>query len=290
MNFAGFLFAQSLNALSQAAILFFIACGLTLIFGIMRIVNFAHGGLFMLGAYVGHSVAALSGSFWPSLIAAPLIVGALGAAFERVFLGRLYARQDAGAYLMVTFGLAIILAEVIRLAWGAQPLGVSIPDRLRGIVLIGSQPFPIYRLFLIAAGAGAALLLWQFLERTRAGLLVRAVAQNAEMVHALGTDVRAVRTGVFAFGCAMAALGGVLSAPLVTAFLGMGTNVIIDAFVIVIIGGMGSFLGSIVGSLLVAFVQVFGAYYFEDLALALMYLLMLAVLVVRPGGMLGKEE
>jgi branched-chain amino acid transport system permease protein len=290
MNFASFLLAQSLNALSQAAILFFIACGLTLIFGIMRIVNFAHGGLFMLGAYVGYSVATWTGSFWPSLIIAPLVVGALGAGFERVFLARLYAREDAGAYLMVTFGLAIILADAIRLTWGAQPLGVPIPERLRGIVLIGSQPFPIYRLFLITVAAAAALLLWQCLERTRPGLLVRAVAQNAEMVHALGTDVRAVRTGVFAFGCAMAAFGGVLSAPLVTAFLGMGTSVIIDAFVIVIIGGMGSFLGSIIGSLLVAFVQVFGAYYFEDLALALMYLLMVMVLVVRPGGMLGKEE
>jgi branched-subunit amino acid ABC-type transport system permease component len=290
MTFAAFLIAQSLNALSQAAVLFFIACGLTLIFGIMRIVNFAHGGLFMLGAYVGYSVVAVTGSFWLSLILAPLVVGALGAAFERIFLARLYARQDAGAYLMVTFGLAIILAEAIRLAWGAQPLGVAIPDRLRGIVLVGNQPFPIYRAFLIAAGALSALALWQFLERTRAGLLVRAVAQNAEMVHALGTDVRAVRTGVFAFGCAMAALGGVLSAPLLTAFLGMGANVIIDAFVIIIIGGMGSFLGSIIGSLLVAFVQVFGSYYFEDLALALMYLLMLAVLIVRPGGLLGKEE
>jgi branched-chain amino acid transport system permease protein len=290
MNFADFLLAQSLNALSQGAILFFIACGLTLIFGIMRVVNFAHGGLFMLGAYVGYSVSTWTGSFWPSLIVAPLVVGALGAAFERAFLARLYVREDAGAYLMVTFGLAIMLAEAIRLTWGAQPLGVPIPDRLRGIVNIGSQPFPIYRLFLIGAGAAAALLLWQFLERTRAGLLVRAVAQNVEMVHALGTDVSAVRTGVFALGCAMAALGGVLSAPLVNAFLGMGTSVIIDAFVIVIIGGMGSFLGSIIGSLLVAFVQVFGAYYFEDLALALMYLLMLVVLVVRPGGMLGKEE
>jgi len=290
MNLLGFIVAQSLNALSQAAVLFFIACGLTLIFGIMRIVNFAHGALFMLGAYVGYSVAVATGSFWLALILAPLATGALGAAFERTFLARLYVRQDAGAYLMVTFGLAIILAEAIRLTWGAQPLGVFIPDRLRGIIIVGNQPFPIYRVFLIAIGAAAALALWQFLERTRAGLLVRAVSQNAEMVHALGTDVRAVRTSVFAFGCALAALGGVLSAPLVTAFLGMGSNVIIDAFVIVIIGGMGSFAGSIVGSLLVAFVQVFGAYYFEDLALALMYLLMLAVLIVRPGGMLGKEE
>ena len=290
MNVAAFLATQSLNALSQAAILFFIACGLTLIFGIMRIINFAHGALFMLGAYVGYSTVAWTGSFWPSLIIAPLVVGAIGGIFEKVLLARLYARQESGAYLMVTFGLAIILAETIRLTWGPQPLAVPIPDRLRGIVLISNQPFPIYRLFLIGMGSAAALLTWQFLERTRAGLLVRAVSQNAEMVHALGTDVNAVRTGVFALGCAMAALGGVLSAPLLTAFLGMGTNVIIDAFVIVIIGGMGSFLGSIIGSVLVAFVQVFGSYYFEDLALAMMYLLMLAILIVRPGGMLGKEE
>jgi branched-chain amino acid transport system permease protein len=290
MNVAAFLATQSLNALSQAAILFFIACGLTLIFGIMRIINFAHGGLFMLGAYVGYSTVAWTGAFWPSLIIAPLVVGAIGGAFEKLLLARLYARQDGGAYLMVTFGLAIILAEAIRLTWGPQPLSVPIPDRLRGIVLIGNQPFPIYRLFLIGMGGGAALLAWQFLERTRAGLIVRATSQNAEMVHALGTNVNAVRTGVFALGCAMAALGGVLSAPLLTAFLGMGSNVIIDAFVIVIIGGMGSFLGSVIGSVLVAFVQVFGSYYFEDLALALMYLLMLGVLIVRPGGMLGRQE
>ena len=150
---------------------------------------------------------------------------------------------------MVTFGLAIILAEGVHLIWGPQPRTVAIPDLLRGVVFILNQPFPIYRLFLIGIGAAAAIALWQFLERTRAGLLIRAVSQNAEMVHALGTDVALVRTGIFMLGCAIAALGGVLSAPLVTAFLGMGSTVIIDAFVIVIIGGMGSFLGSIVGSL-----------------------------------------
>ena len=290
MNFAGFIVAQTLNALSQAAILFFIACGLTLIFGIMRIINFAHGGLFMVGAYVGYSTVAYTGSFWLSLLVAPIAVAAIGGVFEKVFLSRLYVRNDGGAYLMLTFGLAIILAQAVHLIWGPQPRSVAIPDLLRGVVVILNQPFPIYRLFLIAIGAAAAIALWQFLERTRAGLLIRAVSQNAEMVHALGTDVALVRTGIFMLGCAIAALGGVLSAPLVTAFLGMGSTVIIDAFVIVIIGGMGSFLGSIVGSLLVAFVQVFGAYYFQDLALAIIYLLMLLVLIVRPGGLLGKEQ
>ena len=290
MNFLGFIIAQCLSALSQAAILFFIACGLTLIFGIMRIVNFAHGVIFMLGAYVGYTTVAVSGSFLLSLIVAPIVVGAVGMAFERIFLRRLYGRRDGGAYLLLTFGLAVVLSELIRIIWGAQPLSAGIPDFLRGIVIILDQPFPLYRLSLIALGLGAAIAVWQFLERTRAGLLIRAVSQNSEMVHALGTDVDLVRTGVFGLGCAMAALGGVLAAPLVTAFLGMGTTVVIDAFVIVIIGGMGSFLGSLIGSILVAFVQVLGAYYFQDLALAFMYFLMLTVLVIRPGGLLGKED
>ena len=286
----GFILAQCLSALSQAAILFFIACGLTLIFGIMRIVNFAHGVIFMLGAYIGYTAAAVSGSFLVSLIVAPIVVGAVGMAFERIFLRPLYGRRDGGAYLLLTFGLAVVLSELIRIIWGAQPLSSGIPDVLRGIVVILDQPFPLYRLFLIVLGLAAAIAVWQFLERTRAGLLIRAVSQNSEMVHALGTDVDLVRTGVFGLGCAMAALGGVLAAPLVTAFLGMGTTVVIDAFVIVIIGGMGSFLGSLIGSILVGFVQVLGAYYFQDLALGFMYFLMLTVLVIRPGGLLGREE
>jgi branched-chain amino acid transport system permease protein len=223
-------------------------------------------------------------------LVAPIVVGAVGIALERIFLHRLYRRRDGGAYLLLTFGFAVVLSELIRLIWGAQPLSAGIPDFLRGIVIVLDQPFPLYRLFLIALGLSAAIAVWQFLERTRAGLLIRAVSQNSEMVHALGTDVDLVRTGVFGLGCAMAALGGVLAAPLVTAFLGMGTTVVIDAFVIVIIGGMGSFLGSLIGSILVAFVQVLGAYYFQDLALAFMYLLMLIVLVIRPGGLLGKED
>jgi branched-chain amino acid transport system permease protein len=290
MNFAGFLLTQCLNALSQAAILFFIACGLTLIFGILRIINFSHGAIFMLGAYIGSTVAQQTGQFWLALIVAPPVVAAAGALFEVTLLSKLHARRDGGAYLMITFGLALLLSEVIRLAWGAQPMGVELPSALTGIVFLLDQPFPVYRLFLIGLGFLAAIGIWQFLERTRAGLLIRAVSQNAEIVHALGTDIRLVRTGVFAMGCGLAALGGVLATPLVGAYLAMGANVVVDAFVIVIIGGMGSFLGSILGSLMVAFVQVFGAYYVPSLALSLLYLLMLAVLVLRPGGLLGKEE
>ena len=288
MDVLAFLVTQCLNALSQAALLFFLGCGLTLIFGIMRIVNFAHGAFFMLGAYVGWSAVYVTGSFWGALVAAPILVGGFGAAFEMGILRRLYGR-DGHAFLMVTFGLTLMMGEAIRLIWGVAALQVVMPQSLSGIVFILDEPFPIYRLFLAGAGIVVALVIWQFLERTRLGLLIRATSQNAEMVHALGTDVRLVRSAVFGIGCGLAGIGGVFAAPMVTASLGMAPNAVIDTFVIVIIGGMGSFLGSMIGALLVAFVQVFGSYYFPDFALAFMYLIMLTVLVVRPGGLLGKE-
>jgi branched-chain amino acid transport system permease protein len=288
MDFLPFLVTQCLNALSQAALLFFLGCGLTLIFGIMRIVNFAHGAFFMLGAYVGYSTVHWTGNFWLALIVAPILVGGFGAAFELGILRRLYGR-DGHAFLMVTFGLTLIMGEVIRLIWGVEALQVKPPDSLSDIVFILDEPFPVYRLFLAGAGVVVAVVIWQFLERTRLGLLIRATSQNAEMVYALGTDVALVRSAVFGIGCGLAGIGGVMAAPLVTASLGMAPNAVIDTFVIVIIGGMGSFLGSLIGAILVAFVQVFGTYYFPDFAMAFMYLIMLTVLVVRPGGLLGKE-
>jgi branched-chain amino acid transport system permease protein len=288
MDFLAFLLTQCLNAMSQAALLFFLGVGLTLIFGIMRIVNFAHGAFFMLGAYVGYSAVTLTGSFWAALLLAPLVVGGVGAAFELGILRRLY-RRDGNAFLMVTFGLTLVMGEVIRLLWGVAALEVQLPNSLSGIVFIRDEPFPVYRLFLAGAGVAVALAMWQFLERTRLGLLIRATSQNAEMVYALGTDIRLVRSAVFGIGCGLAGIGGVLAAPLVSASLGMAPNAVIDTFVIVIIGGMGSFAGSLIGALLVAFVQVFGTYYFPDLALAFMYLIMLTILVARPGGLLGKE-
>ena len=288
MNTLAFLLNQSVNALSQAALLFFLGVGLTLIFGIMRIVNFAHGTLYMLGAFVGYSLVRYTGNYWLALVLAPVVVGLIGALFELTILRQLY-RRDAHAFLMVTFGLALIVGEAVRLLWGSDALQVPPPALLSGVVFLLGEPMPIYRLFLAASGIVVALVIWQLLERTRLGLLIRATSQNAEMVHALGTDVKLVRSGVFGIGCGLAALGGVLAAPLVTASHGMAAAAVIDAFVIVIIGGMGSFLGSLIGAVLVAFVQVFGNYYLPDFALAFMYLLMLLVLVVRPGGLLGKE-
>jgi branched-chain amino acid transport system permease protein len=254
----------------------------------MRIVNFAHGTIYMFGAYIGYTAVRLTGSFVVALIVAPIVVGAFGLLFELFILRRLYGR-DGSAFLMVTFGLALVLGDAIQITWGASPLQVVPPAAIGGVTFLLDEPFPVYRLFLIGFGIVVAITIWQFLERTRLGLLIRATSQNPEMVHALGVDVNWVRSGVFGIGCGLAAVGGVLAAPLVTASLGMALTAVIDAFVIVIIGGMGSFLGSLLGALIVAFVQVFGNYYYPEAALAFMYLVMLTVLVVRPGGLLGKE-
>ena len=288
MNTLAFLLTQVVNALSQSALLFFLGVGLTLIFGLMRIVNFAHGALYMLGAFIGYSLSSWTGNYWVALAGAPVLVGLFGAAFEGTILRRLY-RRDAHAFLMVTFGLALVVGEAVRLTWGSDALQVPPPPALSDVVFLLDEPFPVYRLFLVAAGVVVAVAIWQFLERSRLGLLIRATSQNADMASPLGVDVKGVRSAEFGIGCGLAALGGVLAAPLVTASNGMAATVIIDAFVIVIIGGMGSFLGSLIGALLVGFVQVFGNYYLPDLALAFMYLVMLAVLVTRPGGLLGKE-
>lgn len=280
---------QTLNALSLSALLFFISLGLTLIFGIMRVVNFAHGALFMLGAYVGVATQTATGSFALSLLAAPLAAGLLGLAFERSAISRLYAREHS-AFLLVTFGLALALTEAIRLIWGANARQAELPEALAGIVWVMDEPFPVYRLLLIGAGLVCALLCWAGLQRTRLGLLLRAASQNAAMTAALGNDVGRVRAMVFALACGLAALGGALSAPLLSASLGLGSNVIIDAFVIVMIGGMGSFLGTAAGSLLVGFVQTFGNYYVPELALGMTYALMITILVLRPGGLFGRSE
>jgi branched-chain amino acid transport system permease protein len=285
---SAFLVTQGLNALALAGLLFLISVGLTLIFGIMRIVNFAHGALYMLGAYVGFTVAS-RGGYWAALVLAPLTIAALGVALELAVLRPLY-RRPHGAFLLVTFGLALVIGEVIRLTWGPEPRRLAAPAGLNGSVFVLGEAFPVYRLFLAALGAAVALALWQTLERTRVGLLIRATAQNAEMVHALGVNVRWVRAGVFGLGCGLAALGGVMAAPMVTAYMGMGVNVIVEAFVIVIIGGMGSFVGSVVGSLLVGAVSTFGNFYLPDFALAATYIAMIAVLVLRPRGLFGREE
>ena len=280
---------QLLNALTLAGLLFLVSAGLSLVFGILRVVNFAHGVFYMLGAYLGYTTVMLTGWFWPALIIVPPVVGVLGALLESSTLRFIYRRPPI-YQLLLTFGLALILEEALRILYGPTAKGFDPPTYLQGAIALGSLLYPRYRLFVVALGLAVAAAVWLFLRRTRAGLVIRAVAQNSEMADCLGANVARVRTLVFGAACALAGLGGVAAAPMTTAYLGMGIGVIVDAFVVVVIGGLGSIGGSIAGSLIVGAAQTWGAFYLPETAMVIMYAVMGAILIFRPWGLFGEEE
>ena len=280
---------QLLNALTLAGLLFLVSAGLSLVFGILRVVNFAHGVFYMLGAYLGYTTVMLSGWFWPALLIVPPVVGALGALIESSTLRFIYRRPPI-YQLLLTFGLALILEEAVRIVYGPTAKGIDPPASLQGAISLGSLLYPRYRLFVVALSLVVAVAVWLFLRKTRAGLVIRAVAQNSEMADCLGANVARVRTLVFGAACALAGLGGVAAAPMTTAYLGMGISVIVDAFVVVVIGGLGSIGGSIAGSLIVGAAQTWGAFYLPETAMVIMYAVMGAILIFRPWGLFGEEE
>jgi branched-chain amino acid transport system permease protein len=280
---------QLLNALTLAGLLFLVSAGLSLVFGILRVVNFAHGVFYMLGAYLGYTTVTLTGWFWPALVIVPPVVGALGGLLESSTLRFIYRRPPI-YQLLLTFGLALILEEALRILYGPTAKGIDPPAYLQGAFALGSLLYPRYRLFVIGLGLVVAVAVWIFLRKTRAGLVIRAVAQNSEMADCLGADVARVRTLVFGAACALAGLGGVAAAPMTTAYLGMGIGVIVDAFVVVVIGGLGSIGGSIAGSLIVGAAQTWGAFYLPETAMVIMYAVMGAILIFRPWGLFGEEE
>ena len=280
---------QLLNALALAGLLFLVSVGLSLVFGILRVVNFAHGVFYMLGAYLGFTAVAVSGWFWLSLVVVPPLVGVVGALLEASTLRFIYRRPPI-YQLLLTFGLALILEESVRVLYGPTAKGIEPPPLLQGAVEIAGTLYPRYRLFLVVLGVVVGLGVWLFLQRTRTGLVIRAVAQNSEMADCLGADVARVRTLVFGAACALAGLGGVAAGPMTTAYLGMGIGVIVDAFVVVVIGGLGSIGGSMAGSLIVGAAQTWGAFYLPETAMVIMYAVMGVILIFRPWGLFGEEE
>ena len=280
---------QVLNGLTIGAIYILLASGLTIVFGLQGIVNVAHGVFYMLGAYLGYTTVAVSGWFWPALLVVPPIVGLVGALLETSTLRFIYRRPPI-YQLLLTFGFALILEESVRVLYGNTAKGVEPPALLQGVVVLGSNVYPRYRLFLVVLGLVVGGVVWLVLRKTRAGLVIRAVAQNSEMADCLGANVARVRTLVFGGACALAGLGGVAAAPMTTAYLGMGIGVIVDAFVVVVIGGLGSIGGSMVGSLIVGAAQTWGAFYLPETAMVIMYAVTGAILIFRPWGLFGEEE
>lgn len=284
---------QTLAGVSNGMLLFLISAGLALIFGVLRILNFAHGALFMLGAFIALSLSALlpesAGSFLAALIGAAAGLALIGIAIETGLLRRIY-RAPHEFQLLVTFALVFILGDAAKLIWGREDHSMAVPALLAGSTQALGVTFPTYRLFLIAVGILVAIGLWFVLRRTRWGIFVRAATMDRAMLSALGVNTRRLFTTVFALGAALAGLGGALAAPIVAVGPGLHVQVIIDAFVVVVIGGMGSVMGALVASLLVGIVNAFGVLAFPGLAVVLTFACMALVLIVRPWGLFGMPE
>ena len=289
---------QLLNSFFYAAVLFLIAAGLSLIYGVMRIVNLAHGTLYALGAYVSAWVVggtvghAASGTLGLAGLLLLLPVGAVaiavvGAVIEPTLLRPLYRRPEE-YHLLVTFGLLMILEDAMKFLFGGTPLTAgSIMDHM-GSIPIGRLLYPTYNLFVIAIGLIAALGLWWFIYRTKFGVILRATSQDRRMAAALGVNVSRVYVQAFAIGCFMAGLGGAVVVPAQAAVLGMGIEALILAFVVVVIGGLGSLEGALVGALIVSLVRTAGIQFFPEIELAVLYLIATAVLLIRPTGLFGR--
>src|ERR1700741_4386263 len=278
--------AQLLNGLVYGVLLFLIAAGLSLIFGLMNVVSLAHGSFFMLGAYFGLSIFRITGSFWWAVVLAPIPVVVLGVRMELLFLRPLYRRGHLDQVLL-TFGFTFVFLDLVQTLWGRTVLRLPVPDALQGTVQIGLGVVSAYRLVLLRFGFAIALLLWLFLELSRTGAMVRAGVDNAVMAAGLGTNIPALFTGIFGLGVALAALGGIAAAPVIGLYPGMDSEILIPAFIVIVIGGMGSLRGAFVGSLLIGEADTFGKAYFPSLALFLIYLVMALVLLVRPQGLFG---
>jgi len=281
-----FLLAQLLNGLVYGVLLFLMAAGLSLIFGLMNVVSLAHGSFFMLGAFFGLAIFEVTHNFWLGLMLSPVPVVALGIAMELLFMRRLYRRGHMDQVLL-TFGFTFVFFDIVQSVWGRTALSLPPPEALKGVVQIGIGVFSTYRLFLIGLGVVLAFLMWLFLERSRLGAMVRAGVDDSAMAAGLGANIPALFTGIFGAGVALAALGGVAAGPVIGLYPGMDTEILIPALIVIVIGGMGSLRGAFVGSLLIGEADTFGRAYLPNMALFLIYLVMLIVLLLRPQGLFG---
>jgi len=281
------------NALLYASVLFLIAGGLSLIYGVMRIVNLAHGNLFALGAFVtasavGQWFAGSTSAFLYLLLpTGALAAAALGAVLEPTLLRPFYRRPEE-YQLLVTFGLLMILEDVLRFVWGPYPLSASTLFEQMGSATVGEFIYPRYNLLVIAIGAFAAVFLWALIYRTKFGVVLRATSQDMRRASALGVNVNLVYIQAFTIGCFMAGLAGAIIVPSQSAVLGMGVDALVLSFIVVVVGGLGSLEGALVGALIVGIVREIGISVFPEIELAVLYLIAAVVLLVRPAGLFGR--
>jgi len=285
-----FLTVQVLSALRQAAFLFLISSGLTLIFGVLNILNFAHGALYMLGAYFIYALTLHltgPGGFVIALLVAPLGVALIATVIETGLLRRIY-RQEEIYQLLLTYSLVLIIDDLAKIVFGPEYKSIPKPDAISGAVTIFGGTVPVYTLLVVVLAPLVAFLLWYLLHKTKTGKVVRATSSDREMADALGINMSALFTLVFAFGAILAGFGGALAGPARTVFPGVGTEVIIESFVVVVIGGLGNLWGALIGSILIGTLETVGIIVFPEFEMSLIYLLMVAILVVRPWGLFGR--
>jgi len=291
MGEPSFLFGQFVSGLTTAMFLFLIASGLSLIFGVLRVLNFAHGSFYMLGAYTAWQLVQWLGPrterFWLAALGAALVVALLGALVERLLLRHLYRREEL-YQLLFTYGVVLVLGDLARFVWGTQQLSTPRPPSLDGAMSLFGVQIPYYSLFIMALGPLIAVAFWWLLHRSGAGRMIRAAALDREMLMALGADTGWIYTGMFALGSFFAGLGGALVTPVRAVVPGMDVEIIVEAFVVVVIGGLGSLWGTFLGALLFGQVLAFGILVFPRFSIFAAFALMAAVLIVRPWGLFGK--
>ena len=280
---------QALHGLVYGMLLFLVASGLTLIFGMMGVLNFAHGALYMLGAYFSFTILQWTGMFWLSLLVAPFIVMGVGMVMERFFLRKVHVYGHVHE-LLLTFGMAYIIEELVKIIWGNEPVRVRLPAVLSGSVSFVGIEYPVYRLFILVISFVVFVLMFVVLFKTRAGIIVRAAVSNKEMVDALGFNVPMIFLLLFGMGAWLAGLAGVIGGPYLITNPAMASTIIIDLFVVVVIGGLGSVGGALVASLLIGQLQSIGILFLPQFAIVFEFLLMALVLIFRPYGLMGEAK
>ena len=281
---------QASTGLIVGALLFLVAAGLTLIFGVLGVINFAHGSLYMLGAYVALTAYRLSGSFLLATLASGLAIGVFSLLFERLFMRRVY-NADVLMQLLVCYAFILILDDAVKIIWGPEFQSMGMPDEFQlPPLFIGGGVVPVFYVFLICAATVIAAILWWSLTRTRMGKIVRAAAHNPTMTSVLGLNTNMIYAAVFAVGGGLAGLAGALAAPVRSMSPGMGFSILIESFIVTVIGGMGSVSGALVGALLIGLIRSFGSIGFPLFVEGLMFVAMALILILKPSGLLGKER
>jgi len=282
----GLLVAGGLDAATSWSVAFMIAAGLTVVFGMLGFLNAAHTSFYMLAGYVAFSIATVTGSFWVALVVAPVVVAAGGLVLERVLLGRLYAAGHT-AQLLLTIGLAYVIAEATKMTWGDSALTIAPPPGLAGHISVLGTTLPVYHLFVIGASVVLVGALAAVLRGTRLGMVIRAAAANPDMTAALGFNVRTIHSAVFAIGIYLAAFAGVVMAPMAGIYPSMADDALVQAFIVVVAGGLGSLPGAFIVALLLGIVQGFGNIFAPDESVYFPFIVLGAVLLVRPAGLFG---